>query len=63
MIAARSFSSLMRLKRRVPRWVMVSALSKGSLACITPPGKWQGWQRFSRMGRTSFSNVTGAAAG
>ena len=41
---------------------MVSGLSKGSFACITPPGKWQGWQRFSRIGRTSFSNVTGAAA-
>jgi len=41
-IAACSFSSLIRVKRRVPSWVMVSGLSNGSFAYIFPPGKWQG---------------------
>jgi len=53
-ITACSFSALMRLKRRSPSSRIVSGLSKGRRSYMRPPAKWQGWQRDSRMGRTSF---------
>ena len=41
-ISLRSCSSLMRVKRRVPSFLMVAGLSKGKLSYIFPPLKWHG---------------------
>ena len=52
----------MRVKRRSPSFTIVSERSKGSLAYIFPPAKWQGVHLWARIGATSDSNALGVAA-
>ncbi len=55
LIILRSFSSLIRVRRRSPSFLMVSGRSKGRLSYIFPPSKWQGMHFDLKIGFTSLS--------
>ena len=55
-------SSFIRVNSFGPSCRIVSGRSNGSLSYMRPPGKWQGWQRDSRMGLMSRANSAAVVA-